>query len=193
MITISRRALIVGLLLIALAAAFGVAGLAVVVSTRGDNGGRDDWITLREKLLDDLAPVQEELDFEIIVPSYLPAGTLPVANGVVTYGALDIYFQVAPDKMAPPDQQAFIQISERANTQPHLEPDDFVMIDGRRVGISRQVGPTDQVWVSLYGTLNLVDVTVNVTWVADKSQWTIVLTDEMEQEAIKVFESMLVT
>jgi hypothetical protein len=190
-ISISRRALVLGLLLLALAAALSAAGLVIMVATRGGDGETDNWLTLRDKLLNDLAPQQEDLEFDIIVPSYLPVGTMELANGLVDDDRLDIFFQIAPDKMAPPDQQAFIQIAEEASTQRPLEPVDFVMIDGRRVGIERNVGPADQVWVSLWATWNSVAVTVNVSWTADRTQETIVLTDEMKQEAVKVFDSML--
>ncbi len=192
MISISRRASIRGLLLLALAAALAAAGLVLVVVSRGGGGETGDtWVTLREKLLNDLAPLQRDLEFDIIVPSYLPAGTLPVAHGQVEYGTLYIVFQTAPDKTAPPEQQAFVDIFEEANTDPHLEPTDFAVIDGRRVGVLRQMGPAPQVSISLYATLNSVDVTVNALWSADASQGTIVLTEEMEREAVKVFESML--
>ncbi len=159
----------------------------------------------RATLLNDLSPLQGQLDFKPVVPSYLPSGTIHAAHGEVTTGQLSFFMQAADDSGVASSANAYIEIDESLHTlsSSHIaqalngplqgiDPSaNFVTLAGQQVSISTTSGSSTQANVELSSQIKDIYVWEGAVWNASDPNVTITLSDGMLQEAVKVFESMI--
>jgi hypothetical protein len=159
----------------------------------------------RATLLNDLSPVQGQLDFKPIVPSYLPSGTVQVAHGEVMNAELNFFMQMSDDSGVAASAHAYIEIDESLHTlssshiaqafsapQQGIDPSaNFVTLAGQQVSISTAGGSSVQANVELSAQISDIYVWEGAIWNASYPNSSITLSNAMLQEAVKVFESMI--
>ncbi len=131
-----------------------VVAIVVAIFPSGDS--------TRATLLNDLSPLQGQLDFKPIVPAYLPSGTIHAAHGEVMTGELSFFMQMSDDSEVAPSAHAYIEIDESLHTlsshiaqafsgpQQGIDPNaSFVTLAGQQVSISTASGPGTQANVEL--------------------------------------------
>jgi hypothetical protein len=158
----------------------------------------------RATLLNDLSPLQGQLDFKPMVPAYLPAGTIHAAHSEVMNGELSFFMQMSDDSGVASSAHAYIEVDEslhalsshiaQAFSGPQQGIDrsaSFVTLAGQQVSISAASGPSVQANVELSSQIGDIYVWEGAIWNASDPNSTITLSDSMLQEAVKVFESMI--
>jgi hypothetical protein len=158
----------------------------------------------RATLLNDLSPMQGQLDFKPIVPSYLPSGTVQVAHGEVMNAELSFFMQMSDDSGVAASAHAYIEIGESlhplsshiaqafSGPQQSIDPSASVItLAGQQVSISTAGGPNGQANVELSAQIRDIYVWEGAIWNASGPNPTITLSNAMLQEAVKVFESMI--
>jgi hypothetical protein len=183
---------------------FGFIGCAVAISIAaivlvdGSSGGP----SIRARLRDELEPVQAQVDFSIILPSYLPSGTNPAPQGVVEDEEVIVYLWRKDADDYEPHERADIDIYEtnRADADWRYPPIpgqpgahsgiEYFEIAGEEVATYRVEKSDSAVAVVFSADLEGIRVAVIMSWRADSGN-TLELSQEMQNEAIKVFESMI--
>jgi hypothetical protein len=153
---------------------------------------REDDEDIRQKLSNELGPYQEQLDFALLLPAYIPNGTADEPQAELSDRGLNIYFAPSAEPDIPPERRAGVEIVQ---TSKDLAPPGGVenpalerrTIRGREVIIERYTQGA-AVHITLQTRSDGVTVIVSMDWDSDE---TMTLSHEMEQEAFKVLDSML--
>ncbi len=149
-----------------------------------------------KELRSSLSTLQSTLDFSIIVPSYIPRGTLPKADGGVQDGGLDFFLWPSTDMSIPKYLRPTIEITETTKNLTGPQPGEapgaaYIDLEGHQVSGVFSSGPSPEVSAGLSARLDGVSVVIFVIWRHDEPQQTLSLTDDMKGEAIKIFDSMI--
>lgn len=165
-----------------------VAVVAWAVAREGDGG-------TRESISEALGTQLGEAEFSALLPSYLPAGTSLAAEiDDVKADSLIFHLPESPSANVDADQRALVVVDQHPITDgdSDINSGDYnSSIAKVPVYVDRSQGPSSRVWISIFGIIDNVRVTVGLTWHSQESNGEIVLTPRMEDQAFKVFESMI--
>lgn len=176
-----RRAHLLGLTAIAGVLVFASLVVAALLISR-------DPSSVEDELMADLRTSQEQLDFKIIVPSYLPQGTSHSTIGFTddTGEILDFYLVALEGGNYEPYQRANIHIKETGlNTRPD-DPGIEEQVADQTVYVKRF---EETVGMGFFADLGGVRTVMEIMWTPDDGDAQ--LTPAMEDEAYNVFRSMI--
>jgi len=184
-----RPKYLIGLTLAVLVFVTCVSLVLVFVTTRGRDSTED-------QLIEGLRPYQEQLAFEIIVPSYLPTGTSRTPTEVSVDGQdVEFFLRVVEEGEHYPWELADVYVrqarleKEECGNQGFVSSRETVDIAGERAYVLR-FSTGDPVILGYTAELSGICMTVQFAWHSrDLSH--IELSPEMEREATRGFESMV--
>jgi hypothetical protein len=172
---------------------------------------------LRDRIARSIAPVQESVDFDVIIPSYLPEGTqkgpaLPWLAGYENDEVILTFYPNDPDNEAnvlKAKRPSRIEIREDKAEGPSQTPDpetedvisrvmgwrlEWMRIKGIDTQVRRAEDP-GSARMGLGGRVGEVDIGLDVDWSGDWSGEgippVVELTPDMEREVFRIFESMI--
>jgi hypothetical protein len=182
-----------------------VAWIIVVVTFAACEGNGND---IRDTISGHLGPTQDHLKFNLVLPSYLPAGTDQKPFAIIEGEGSEITIAFSPNgsAMAPLHESPRVEIRE--SSPPKATPGTILDLDGTvieqanpklektvirgtEVIIDRQRESGGVVFIAMYARFKDVGAVVTLDWTNPSENDGIRLTEDMELEAFKVFESML--
>lgn len=159
-------------------------------------GSCGDGGSARERLRSDLALWQDQLEFRLLLPDYLPDGTRQTPQPILyPEGGITLDFWALVATPSGPVLRADVTIIERTiasvPTPPPAPPGfqtpviSMTTLGDRTIEVWHQEEPRGS-RVVLSTEVGAVAVTLEISWRNETA-----VTDEMEQEAFKVMESLL--
>lgn len=182
--------------------AFTLASVAVIVVVLGSgcsDGSKSVTALTREQqadLRESVAPFEESIGFEVLLPKYLPSGTetRPVVYSM-TGRDIVLDFNALTDPEMPIEKRARVEIMESLDFEapsPELDPSvEATDVAGRPATIQREPESNSYVTVSIYWRESGVNVFVRLDWLAPGDGSNILLTPAMEAEVFRVAESLV--